>query len=179
MRSVSGHRLNNDIEKVHAQYGLIIRAVLTLVSKRACCSHRSQRIIIRYRRCSENHSQSRPNSGHFTKQGTIESLLAKLIWAAPNLLTTTDKAAHKRLRTTLQPAFTAKALMEQEDIVQHHVNKTVETLGAALKGEKIVNISDHFARMIWSVVGDLSFGEPLLHDQMSTLRREILGRTQS
>ncbi|KAK1715094.1 cytochrome P450 3A19 [Colletotrichum lupini] len=155
IRSVSGHRLNNDIEKVHAEYGPVVRIGPNELS---FATEDALKTI---------HNPG-PDGGHFTKQGTIESLLAKLIWAAPNLLTTTDRTAHKRLRTALQPAFTAKALMEQEDIVQHHVTRAVESLGSKLHEGKIVSISDHVGKMIWSIVGDLSFGEPLLHDQMST-----------
>ncbi|KAL0933406.1 cytochrome P450 3A19 [Colletotrichum truncatum] len=158
MRSVSGHRLNTDIEKIHAKYGSVVRIGPNEIS---FATEDALKTI---------HNPG-PSGGHFTKQGTIESLLAKLIWAAPNLLTTTDRTAHKRLRTALQPAFTAKALMEQEDIVQYHVNGAVEALGKALKPGNAVNISDHFARMIWSIVGDLSFGEPLLHDQMSAYEK--------
>ncbi|KAL4406091.1 cytochrome P450 3A19 [Colletotrichum abscissum] len=158
IRSVSGHRLNNDIEKVHAEYGPVVRIGPNELS---FATEDALKTI---------HNPG-PDGGHFTKQGTIESLLAKLIWAAPNLLTTTDRTAHKRLRTALQPAFTAKALMEQEDIVQHHVNRAVESLGSKLHEGKIVSISDHVRKMIWSIVGDLSFGEPLLHDQMSTYEK--------
>ncbi|TID07058.1 Isotrichodermin C-15 hydroxylase [Colletotrichum higginsianum] len=158
IRSVSGHRLNNDIERVHAKYGPVVRIGPNELS---FATEEALKTI---------HNPG-PDSGHFTKQGTIESLLAKLIWAAPNLLTTTDKTAHKRLRTALQPAFTAKALMEQEDIVQHHVNRAVESLGAELTDKTAVSISDHVGKMIWSIVGDLSFGEPLLHDQMSTYEK--------
>lgn len=69
--------------------------------------------------------------------------------------------------------------MEQEDIVQHHVNRAVENLGAGLEEGRIVNVSDHFAKMIWGIVGDLSFGEPLLDDQMSMalLARGLSHRT--
>ncbi|KXH44303.1 cytochrome P450 3A19 [Colletotrichum simmondsii] len=155
IRSVSGHRLNNDIEKVHAEYGPVVRIGPNELS---FATEDALKTI---------HNPG-PDGGHFTKQGTIESLLAKLIWAAPNLLTTTDRTAHKRLRTALQPAFTAKALMEQEDIVQHHVNRAVESLGSKLQEGKMMSISDHVGKMIWSIVGDLSFGEPLLHDQMKT-----------
>ncbi|KAK1674146.1 cytochrome P450 3A19 [Colletotrichum godetiae] len=158
IRSVSGHRLNNDIERVHAQYGTVVRIGPNELS---FATEGALKTI---------HNPG-PDGGHFTKQGTIESLLAKLIWAAPNLLTTTDRTAHKRLRTALQPAFTAKALMEQEDIVQHHVNRAVESLGSKLREYKVVSISDHVGKMIWSIVGDLSFGEPLLHDQMSTYEK--------
>ncbi|KAK1977923.1 cytochrome P450 3A19 [Colletotrichum cereale] len=119
IKSTSGHRLNNDIERLHAEYGPVVRIGPNELS------FATQEAIMAI------HNPG-PDSGHFTKQGTIESLLAKLIWAAPNLLTTTDRAAHKRLRSALQPAFTAKALIEQEDIVQHHVNRAVESLGAAL-----------------------------------------------
>ncbi|KAF4778716.1 cytochrome P450 3A19 [Colletotrichum scovillei] len=158
IRSVSGHRLNNDIEKVHAEYGPVVRIGPNELS---FATEDALKTI---------HNPG-PDGGHFTKQGTIESLLAKLIWAAPNLLTTTDRTAHKRLRTALQPAFTAKALMEQEDIVQHHVNRAVDSLGSRLREDKIVSISDYVGKMIWSIVGDLSFGEPLLHDQMSTYEK--------
>ncbi|KAK2028334.1 cytochrome P450 3A19 [Colletotrichum zoysiae] len=158
IKSVSRHRLNNDIEQLHAKYGPVVRIgpnELSFATEEAL----------------KNIHNPGPDSGYFTKQGTIEALLGILIWAAPNLLTTTERTAHKRLRAALQPAFTAKALMEQEDIVQHHVNKAVDSLGAKLDEQTTVSISDHVGKMIWSIVGDLSFGEPLLHDQMSTYEK--------
>lgn len=108
-----------------------------------------------------------PGQPMFTKKGTIESLLASLIWSAPNLLGTHDKATHKRLRNALQPAFTAKALLEQESISQYHIGKEVEKmLSVGSKDPKsVLNLSEEVAGMIWDIVGDLSFGEPLQRHQ--------------
>uniref|UniRef100_L7IPR2 Cytochrome P450 3A19 n=1 Tax=Pyricularia oryzae (strain P131) TaxID=1143193 RepID=L7IPR2_PYRO1 len=108
-----------------------------------------------------------PGQPMFTKKGTIESLLASLIWSAPNLLSTHDKATHKRLRNALQPAFTAKALLEQEGISQYHIDKEVEKmLSVGSKDPKsVLNLSEEVAGMIWDIVGDLSFGEPLQRHQ--------------
>lgn len=99
----------------------------------------------------------------FTKKGTSEELIFKLVFAAPNLLTVQDPVAHKALRATLQPAFTMKALLEQQEITQLYVQKMVDALMAvATKGpDETVSLADEAGKMLWGIVGDLCFGEPV------------------
>lgn len=97
----------------------------------------------------------------FTKKGTSEELIFKLIFAAPNLLTTHDPVEHKALRDALQPAFTTKALLEQEEITQHHVGEMIEKLKrAAQNPSQPISLTRVLDEMIWGTVGNLAFGEP-------------------
>lgn len=101
----------------------------------------------------------------FTKKGTSEELIFKLVFAAPNLLTVQDPTAHKNLRDTLLPAFTSKALLEQQDITQHHVNVMIERLVDAVKSSQTISLTHTLDKMIWGIVGDLCFGEPVSEKQ--------------
>ncbi|GKT46899.1 cytochrome P450 monooxygenase radP [Colletotrichum spaethianum] len=58
-------------------------------------------------------------------------MIFRLVFPATNLLTVQDDAAHKTLRKALQPAFTAKALRDQEEITQFHVQATLDALAVA------------------------------------------------
>ncbi|KAI6359389.1 hypothetical protein MCOR25_007083 [Pyricularia grisea] len=154
MSSVNRHRHNNDIEALHAKYGPVVRVgpnELSFATEEAL-------------KAIHNPPPSHPI---FTKNGTIESLLARLVWSAPNLLSTHDKATHKRLRNALQPAFTAKSLLEQEGIGQYHIDKEVKKIMSisSKDHEAVFNLSENVAVMIWDIVGDLSFGEPLMRHQ--------------
>lgn len=119
------------------------------------------------------HNPGAEVDGYFTKKGTMESILGKIVWQADNVLTTTEKKAHKRLRSSLLPAFTSKALLEQEQVQQYHVGKLVETLNIALSDGAVVNLTTHLSATIWDIIGDLSFGEALVRDQLCQIFRDV------
>lgn len=103
-----------------------------------------------------------PHVGKFTKRGTSEDLIRVLTFAEENLLTVDDGPDHKRLRNVLAPAFTAKAMREQETITQYHANKAVENLAkAAAEPSRVVNLTYEINKMVWGNVGNLCFGEPV------------------
>lgn len=94
-------------------------------------------------------------------------MILRLVFPATNLLTVQDDAAHKTLRTALQPAFTAKALRDQEEITQQHVQATVDALATAAKTPGTpISLTRELGKMIWGIVGHLSFGQPLSIDQL-------------
>jgi cytochrome P450 len=92
-------------------------------------------------------------------------MLGTIVWPADNVLTTTDRMAHKRLRNALLPAFTSRALLEQEAVQQHHLERLVKHLDSITATGVTVNLTEYLSTLIWDVIGDLSFGEPLLKDQ--------------
>lgn len=105
----------------------------------------------------------------FTKKGTSEELIFKLVFSAPNLLTVQDPEEHRKIRQALQPAFTSKALLEQQEITQRHVGLLVDRLlEASANSRQPVSLTDHLNQMVWGVVGDLCFGEPGTLDQLGT-----------
>jgi cytochrome P450 len=114
--------------------------------------------------------------GYFSKKGTLESMLGTIVWPADNVLTTTDRIAHKRLRSALLPAFTFRALFEQEAVQQHHLGRLIQNLNSIAATGAVVNFTEYLSALIWDIIGDLSFGEPLLKDQKckSTTPRKAL-----
>ena len=66
-------------------------------------------------------------------------------------------------------ALTSRAVAEQEAITQHHVRKLLQLLDVLAEDpETGVNIGDHVTNVIWNVVSDLSFGEPLSMNEKGT-----------
>lgn len=102
----------------------------------------------------------------FTKKGTSEELIFKLVFSAPNLLTVQDPEGHRKIRQALQPAFTSKALLEQQDITQRHVRALVDRLLVASNSDQPISLTYQLNQMVWGVVGDLCFGEPGTVDQL-------------
>lgn len=96
---------------------------------------------------------NRPGHEHFQKD--------LLLFAdTDNIVTATD-ADHSRMRRLLSHAFSDKALLEQEPLIQGYVNTLVDGLKKQIDGpaKGKVNFSDWFMWMTFDVIGDLSFGE--------------------
>ncbi|KAK6215662.1 hypothetical protein QIS74_08681 [Colletotrichum tabaci] len=154
VRSVAGHRLNRDIEALHRKYGPVVRVAPNELS---FATESSLKAV---------HNPG-PSGSLFTKKGTSEEMILRLVFPATNLLTVQDDAAHKTLRTALQPAFTAKALRDQEEITQQHVQATLDALATAAKTPGTpISLTRELGKMIWGIVGHLSFGQPLSIDQL-------------
>ena len=82
--------------------------------------------------------------------------------SAPTLITISDPSLHKQLKAVLQQAFTPQALSEQESIQQLHLDKIIPSLDAMAKEGKVIDIAVTLESLFWDIIGDLSFGEPLL-----------------
>lgn len=113
------------------------------------------------------HNETSGNDdGAFTKEGTIEWLLGLMSWPAPNILTETDVKGHARLRKAVQPAFSAKELRKQEPIEQEWITRFNRHLDAAIESNTDINITEHMSHLIWDMLSDLAFGEPLARTQL-------------
>ncbi|KAH9223723.1 cytochrome P450 3A19 [Leptodontidium sp. 2 PMI_412] len=153
MRAVYRRHLNLDIQKLHSQYGPYVRISPNEVS---FATVEAQNTI---------HNPGPAMQGYFSKSGTMESMHGSVVWSGTdNVLTTTDKTAHKRLRNALLPAFTSEALFEHESIQQKHLHELIAKL-RSIASEETVNLTEHLSKLIWDIVGDLSFGEPLVENQ--------------
>ncbi|KAF1990082.1 cytochrome P450 [Aulographum hederae CBS 113979] len=86
--------------------------------------------------------------------GAVEPL------AGATNLTMADEADHPRQRRALSHAFSQKALMEQEPILQKYVNLFVKRLRDHAREGKPVNLVSWFNFTTFDIIGDLSFGEP-------------------
>ncbi|KAL1845939.1 hypothetical protein Daus18300_014399 [Diaporthe australafricana] len=78
----------------------------------------------------------------------------------PRVSTARDPVVHAQQRKTLSNAFSAKALRDQEDIVQQYVDLFVEKLDQwGESGKKAINITPAYNWLMFDIIGDLSFGE--------------------
>lgn len=74
-----------------------------------------------------------------------------------------DKIAHKQLKSRIEPAFTPKALFQQEYLVTTHIKALCVELDVSVADKKcVVNITESLSGMLWNMVSDLAFGEPLV-----------------
>lgn len=107
--------------------------------------------------------------------------MGDIVWPAPNLLTTTAPAEHARLKRAMQPAFTQRALADQEPIQQRHVDDLVARLREEIsaRASTTLDLSPFLSRAIWDIISDLSFGEPMVQDQFGTYARRDTSRPQT
>jgi cytochrome P450 len=75
-------------------------------------------------------------------------------------LTMADEADHPRQRRALAHAFSQKALMEQEHILQGYVSKFIVNLRRLAREKTPANMVSWFNFCTFDIIGDLSFGEP-------------------
>jgi cytochrome P450 len=106
------------------------------------------------------------DSGAFTKEGTIEWLLGLMSWPVHNILTETNVKMHARLRKAVQPAFSVKELRKQEPIEQEWITRSNRHLDAAAENNTQINITEHISQLVWDMLSDLAFGEPLARSQL-------------
>jgi len=86
-------------------------------------------------------------------------------------LTMASEQDHPRQRRALAHAFSQKALLEQEPILQGYVGKFVANLRRLAREGTPANLVSWFNFCTFDIIGDLSFGEPFgcLEEGMSTL----------
>ncbi|KAF1922346.1 cytochrome P450 [Didymella exigua CBS 183.55] len=160
MKSLYGKKLNRDIKALHDHYGDVVRVGPNTVSFATVGALSSV-----------HHEKSGGDDGTFTKEGTIEWLLGLMTWPAQNILTKTDVKGHARLRKAVQPAFSAKELRKQEPIEQAWITKFNHLLDAAAKENAEINITEHMSHLVWDMLSDLAFGEPLARSQLVKFNR--------
>ncbi|KAH7094594.1 benzoate 4-monooxygenase cytochrome P450 [Paraphoma chrysanthemicola] len=139
-KTISG-RTHTWIEHLHAKYGPIVRIApdeLSTVSAEAWSDIYKPK-------------HSLPKDPY--------SLLPPLNGA--HSLFTAQGAEHRRLRRTLTPAFTEKALTQQASIIESYVDLFVDRLRretTTTKGESI-NITKYLGFVALDIISDLAFGE--------------------
>ncbi|KAK8134624.1 short-chain dehydrogenase [Apiospora sp. TS-2023a] len=161
MRSLYGKHLNRDIKKLHDQYGDVVRVGPNTVSFATTGAlsavHKA--------------GSSGGDKEAFTKKGTIEWLLGVMSWPATNILTAVDPKAHEKLRKAVQPAFTIRELRKQEAIQQNWITAYHTRLDLAASEDAEINITEHISQLVWDMLGDLSFGNPLPKSQLVKFNR--------
>ena len=85
-------------------------------------------------------------------------------WYRPRLngaygIMASPPADHGRFRRTFAPAFTDKALSEQEGLIIRHVDTLVQKLRQEAKGGGPTNMTDWLEYASFDIAGDFAFGE--------------------
>ena len=63
------------------------------------------------------------------------------------------------MKRQLADAFSSKALLEQEEIVQHCVDGFINKIGQAGKSLEGLNLTKWFEMIAFDVLGEMAFGE--------------------
>jgi cytochrome P450 len=95
-------------------------------------------------------------------------------------LTMADDDNHARQRRALAYAFSQKALLEQEHIVQGFVDILIQKLNRKVSNGESINLVDYLNYTTFDIIGDLAFGEPFgclrdeqFHDWVSVIFETI------
>ncbi|KAF8250241.1 putative cytochrome P450, partial [Wilcoxina mikolae CBS 423.85] len=144
-------RFNSELQDLHTKYGPVVRIGPNEVS---FATIEAQTTIY----------GTRPGQAedHFSKDGTFLTLFSDLVLNAPTLITIADPGLHKHLRKILQQAFTPQALAEIESIQHVHLEKLMPTFDRLAKEGEVFDIALVLEEFFWDIIGDWSFGEPLL-----------------
>lgn len=78
---------------------------------------------------------------------------------AASIVTERDPKKHSALRRLLSHAFSAKALGEQEDIVQSYIDKFISQLNVYVTGPTGDEMVKWYNFLTFDIIGDLAFGE--------------------
>ncbi|WYZ38043.1 hypothetical protein EsH8_II_001549 [Colletotrichum jinshuiense] len=74
-------------------------------------------------------------------------------------IVTADQEPHARLRKAVLPAFSERALREQEEILQLYASKLMEQLRASSKSDAPQDLAKWFSLAAFDIVSDLAFGQ--------------------
>lgn len=71
-----------------------------------------------------------------------------------------DPQKHSRMKRSLTAAFSTKALLEQEDIVQHCIDRFIEKIGRlSLASAGGVDVTEWYEMVAFDILGEMAFGE--------------------
>ena len=133
------------IKRLHEQYGPIVR---TAPGELSYISPEALKTIYGHHQPGEGF---RKNPAFFQPATNgIHSIL------------TSEGDAHSQVRRNLLPAFSDKALLEQQDILQHFTGQLICKLRERIKasGSDQVDLFEWYIWTTFDLIGDLSFGEP-------------------
>jgi hypothetical protein len=106
---------------------------------------------------------TKSREGHyFSKDGTLQDTFTTIIFSAPTIGTVTDRILHRRLRNRMAPAFTMKATVAQQSIHDVHVGRILAQIDDFYGQDQTFDLTQQMSRMLWDLVSELSFGEPLV-----------------
>lgn len=145
MRAAWGKHFPYIVQELHAQYGEVVRVApneLSFTNPAAWDDIYS--------------NTDGANNGAFPKSE---------IWhgshgGPASVFTTINFKEHARIRRFMDPAFSERAVLKQEPILQDYVGLCIKKLRERSKdGKTTVNIVDWFNFTLFDIIGELSFGE--------------------
>jgi cytochrome P450 len=147
MRAVWGKHFPYEVQKLHEQYGDVVRVAPNELSFRDPAAW------------DDIYSN--------TSGANSEAFKKSEIWhgnpdgGPTSVFNTIDFKEHARIRRFMDPAFSERAVLQQEPIIQDYVSLCIKKLHerASAKGSTTVNIVDWFNFTLFDIIGDLSFGE--------------------
>ncbi|KAL1597930.1 hypothetical protein SLS60_008418 [Paraconiothyrium brasiliense] len=147
MRAVWGKHFPYEIKKLHAQYGEVVRIAPNELSFAApvawddIYSNKDGANPQAFKKCELWHGNLEPGPS--------------------SVFTTIDFKAHGRIRRFMDPAFSEKAVLQQEPIIQNYVNMFLNKLQdrSSASGKTTVNVVQWFNFVLFDIIGDLCFGE--------------------
>ncbi|KAL4980880.1 cytochrome P450 [Aspergillus desertorum] len=114
--------------------------------------------------------------------GHGHSQLPKVMHSAanPQAIISSNDADHARYRRALSHAFSAKALQDQEPLIQGYVDKLISRLKGVAESCRPDDMVKWFNLTTFDIIGDLAFGEPFggldsaeYHHWVSTIFQSI------
>ncbi|CAK7210996.1 hypothetical protein SCUCBS95973_000980 [Sporothrix curviconia] len=156
--SGDAHKILRDL---HIQYGNIVRVGPNEVSFAAAHAWND---VFGQKRMPSGTSTDNGHGGHAYLDNPKEQLFYGSITRAGSLLNM-PQADHTVARKSVNGAFSAKAVADQEPLVQRHADQLIAILqsDAQKKGTAAGNVVDIAAYSNWAffdIIGDLAFGEP-------------------
>ncbi|KAL8865101.1 MAG: hypothetical protein Q9174_007069, partial [Haloplaca sp. 1 TL-2023] len=70
-----------------------------------------------------------------------------------------DPKVHGRMKKLLSHAFSTKALLEQEDIIQSSIDAFIDKIGPESQTPKGLNVGEWYQMVAFDILGDMAFGE--------------------
>ncbi|TVY53299.1 putative sterigmatocystin biosynthesis P450 monooxygenase [Lachnellula cervina] len=139
-------RILKDIARLHEKYGEVVR-----VGPDAVIFNNPDAWADMY--------AHKPGKGVFPKD-PLRHTRELWIHGAPDVFTAED-TDHPRLRRLINPAFSSKALREQEPLIQGNVNLLITRLQEQMDSDAtaVVDMNEWINWTTFDLIGDLAFGE--------------------
>ncbi|GAQ03172.1 isotrichodermin C-15 hydroxylase [Aspergillus lentulus] len=176
MSSLYRRRLNPDLAELHKKYGQILSPASRGLRQPADmpAGHNTGPVVrvgpnqlsfasVEAQKMIYNAKPTHTGSDElFGRDGTLQDVLLSMILGAANIGSLSNRAEHKKMRKRLQPGFTSRALFEQESLLRLHMDRLLNGLA---QDAGVVDLTEYFSRFLWDLIGDLSFGEPLVREK--------------
>jgi len=142
--------------KLHKQYGPVVRVGPNELSFIKFEAHNTI-----YREPFDKSSTSK----YFSKEGTIQDAVAQWVFQETTLGNELDRDKHRRLRQRMAPVFSMSATMGQQGVHSKHFQSVVTGLDSSYDLSATTDLTTLFDSMVWDIVSELCFGEPLIAAQ--------------